>query len=178
MGSFYVSMAVGRVESDQLAAALSEVTDRGVIADAQDGWTVFSSEKLETQDEQIMDLYGTTLSRSGAPVLGIINHDDDILMVFLYENGARTAFANTDPGNLTGLDSPPIVEGGEFLAALKVGVSVNEIESLLKTDHVFAVDAHEALAALLGLPPKSVGFGYAYFNRGEFGDKGFTRFGE
>ena len=177
MGNFYASVAVGRVDNDQLFTTLSQVPDRGVIANAQDGWTVFSSELLETQDERIMDQYGEALSRGGAPVLGIINHDDDILMVFLYQNGVRAGFANTDPGALSGTDSPPIIQGGDEFAALREGVSVNEIQSLLTKNYIFAVDAHLALVDLLGLPRDSVGFGYSYFSRGEFGQDGFVTFG-
>ena len=132
MGNFYVSMAVGNLDTGQLQAALFQVPDRGVIAPTEGGWTVFSSERLETQDERVMDQYGTALSRGGAPVLGIINHDDDMLMVFLYENQARTAYANTNPGALSREDVPPIAQGGEALAALKQGISVDDIEALLR----------------------------------------------
>jgi hypothetical protein len=168
MGNLYVNIALNTSDRDRIAAVLADTQDRGVILAPENGWTILSSEALETQDERFVEQYGTSLSRGGVPVLAVMNHDDDILMVFLYQAGARTAFANTRPGYFADEDRPPVVEGVEALAWLADGVAAGDIADLLTRDHVFAVDAHGELARLLGLPAISVGFGYDRYRRDEF----------
>lgn len=177
MGNFYANLSIRTDKHDAVVAHLNNVPDKGVVAPAAEGWVSFSTEQIETQDEAVIDEYGAAFSRVGMPVFAVTNHDDDVLTVLLYQDDRRVGHINTNPGYFAGTDDPAIVEGADAFAALADSATPAAIQAWAQEDHLFAIEAHEALRNLLRLPPVSVGFGYKYFNRGEFGPDGFTRTG-
>ena len=168
MRNFYVNVAVRSEDRDAILNAIPMAEDPGVIGPAENGWTVLSSAALDTQDETVVETYGTGLSGAlGVPVLGTLNHDDDILMLFLYRHGAEVAFLNTDPGNLTGDDLPPELRGLDAFADL-AGRTEADMKALLLKPAVFAVELHQEIAKAINLPDYTAGFGFRYAERGEF----------
>ncbi len=177
MGNFYANLSVHTDDAGKLARLVEGRDDAGVVAPARNGWTVLSSRKIETQDDAVIDDYGAALSKAEGTVLAAMNHDDDMLILTLYRNGTRVAYANTSPGAFTDDDEPPHLEHAEAFAGLKDNVTPGEVEAVLTGDHLFAVDAHKALVHTLGLPELSAGFGYSYWRNGEFGGDGYIEFG-
>lgn len=177
MGNFYVNIAVQSEDRDAIRNAIPMEEDPGVVGPAENGWTVLSSAALDTQDETVVETYGTGLSRAlGVPVLGALDHDDDILMLFLYRDGAEAAYLNTDPGNLTGEDLPPELRGLDAFADL-AGMTGTDMKALLLKPAVFAVELHHQIADAMNLPKYTAGFGFRYAERGEFPHLDLVSFG-
>ncbi len=160
MGNFYVNLSVKSTDREALVSALPS-GDPGVVGPVEDGWTVLSSEALERQDPQVIERYGVKLSSElGVPVVGALNHDDDILQLYLFENGERTGFVDTDPGGLSGEDLPPRLENLDAFAALEGRIGVERLREGLLADVVFEFERHQQLTWPLGLPGYSAGFSY------------------
>ena len=124
-----------------------------------------------------MDEYGVALSRSlGTRVIGGTNHDDDALILWVFENGTDVAHLNTAPGALSGADLPAALRGVEHFAAV-AGQDDETMRALLLTLAVFAVEHHHQIVTALGLPEYSAGFGFRYAERGEFAHVNLVKFG-
>lgn len=169
MGNFYVNMTL-KAERIALKSLLDHISDRSVIGPDKDGWLTFSSVLLEQQDQQNIDDYGIGLSEQFAgPVIAVLNHDDDVLSIDLYEGGARTATYNSCPGyfreDATAADFEPKFTNPEAYDALAPGKGVG---ALLSSRPIFAIEAHVDFNKLVGLPGESAGFGFRNAERGEF----------
>lgn len=107
MGNFYVNISVKSGDRDAILSALPIAQDPGVIGPSENGWTVLSSAALDTQDHSVIETYCAALSaKVGVPVLGALNHDDDILMLFLYRDGGEAGHFNSSPGGFSRIDQP------------------------------------------------------------------------
>ena len=164
MGNFYVNISA-KVDRPTLKSMLDHMPDRSVIGPEGNGWLTFTSEHLETQDQEVIDAYGVGLSQYiPGPMIAVLNHDDDILSIDLFEGGKRTATYNSCPGyfdeRATEADLEPKFSNSEAFDALAPDGGVT---ALLKERPVFAVEAHAAFAKAVGLP--AAGFGFCYVER-------------
>ena len=167
MGNFYVNLAVRSDDQDQIASHVPK-GDPSVLGPVVNGWTVLSSERLETQDEDILKDYGRRLSKAmNVPVIGTLNHDDDVLLVMLFHEGDLVSNYNSDPEYWTDGDGPPLIEGIAAFAEI-LDVDAGQLTALLSTRPVFAVERHGELANLIGLPDYAAGFGHDDAKRDEF----------
>jgi len=182
MGNFYTNYTVATSDVASVAAALQG--RNALCTPALEGYVVVYDEASEHQDvDEIRVLTATLSAAVGAPVLGALNHDDDVLLLFLADGGAVVDDYNSSPGYFEDEDARP-PEGGDAarLCALFGAESVAEVESILRrwddfSDepdvdppddvYIFEVERHSALVGALGLPVASVGFGYRYVSRGE-----------
>jgi hypothetical protein len=172
MGSFYVNFSVKREDPERVAAALKGAGCKAVVTPAIDGYVLVCEKECDTQDEKAIDRVGALISRAAeAPVLAVLNHDDDILCYWLFEDGRVSDSYNSCPDYFDELGEGESDSGGDserlckVLSAPSAAGAVDEI--LRSEDYAFAFDRHAALAEALGLPECSVGLGYRYLDGGE-----------
>jgi hypothetical protein len=138
----------------------------------QSGYVVAYDEEADSQAIEPILRVGSLLSQEAqASVLAVLNHDDDILCYWLFEQGQLTDSYNSRPDYFgEGEGEGEADQGGDvrrLCAALQPRAALPQVEEILRGDHVFAVEQHQQLAELLGLPSWSVGFGYRYAAEGE-----------
>jgi hypothetical protein len=172
MGNFYVNFSVKRDDPERVAAALKGAGCRAFITPPTDGYVVVYEEQSDAQDEVAIARVGALLSRAAdAPVLAVLNHDDDILCYWLLEQGQVSDSYNSCPDYFGESDEEESDSGGDakrLCEALSVPTATAAVDEVLRSaDYVFAIDRHTALAEGLGLPPCSVGLGYQYLENGE-----------
>src|SRR6187455_1673439 len=105
MGNFYVNYTLRGPEPETVAAAL---TGRSAIVTPQDNRSVvvFDAE-AESQDLGVFDAVGRRLSTElKCPVLAVLNHDDDVLLYRLFENGRLVDEYNSAPAYPAPSSSP------------------------------------------------------------------------
>lgn len=165
MGNFYTNVTVRGVDRDALITALS-ARRTYVFVDGPDA-VVFDAE-CEEQDPALLARLGAELSRVlEAPTLSVLNHDDDVLLVFLHDKGALVSEYNSSPGYFDGRDEPPEGVDAEALCAAFEAEDATYIENALREPGAFALERHAALVEALALPDAAVGSGYTYIASGE-----------
>jgi hypothetical protein len=165
VGNFYVNFTTRGVERAAVANSLRSAKRKAFVGPTLDTITVFFEQKSDTQNESEIKLLGENVSKDlNAPVLAVLNHDDDILAYWLFEAGNLVDEYNSCPGYFTGGDRTPA--GGDakkLCAAFGVPANTEEVHKVLsRKDYVFALQRHEALAKLLSLPSDYVFLGYEY----------------
>ena len=169
MGNFYVSLSI-KGDRAEIVQALQEDAP-AVVGPKDGGWVSYSSDLLEEQDEAFIARRAATLSgRLSTAVVGVINHDDDILMIWAFVRGAEMSIFNSFPGYFSGEDTAPYISGVEALSELAVNTSPERLVEVLAKRQRVAINQHASIVSLLGLPQYSVGFGYRYAASGEHGD--------
>ncbi|MDZ5698722.1 hypothetical protein [Chelativorans sp. M5D2P16] len=178
VGNFYVNTSVKDVNHDDLFAYLKGKHD-AFVGPEVGGWSCYTDLEV-TQDPGTIALHVGRLSEHlQAIAICVLNHDDDILSIDTFHNGSQVSEYNSCPGYFDANPSEerlkPRLSGAEVLAGLKPGVSQTQIREILAIQaeqNAFAIETHEAIVHLLGLPDYSVGFGYDYAAAGEFPTNG------
>ena len=174
MGNFYVNYTLRGPGQIEVADALSGHS--AIVTPSQLGCVVAFDEESEMQDESIIAKLALQLSfELHCPVLAVLNHDDDILCYWLYNNGELLDRYDSAPGFLDTSATPSNPAGGhaEKLCKAFGSKDMANVDTILskpfgdKDGYIFAVDRHADLAKALGLPMYGVGFGYSYIERGE-----------
>ncbi len=181
MGSFYVNHTV-RASREQVMALLQEERRTAYVSPTMGGYTIVCDRECDHQDEAEILALGRHLSgRLGAPVLAVLNHDDDILCYWLFENGETTEeynscpdyFADEEFGGLGIYDGEEDEEefaaertvvltgpGEELCRAFGKTPLLAEVRSILESPDLFALLTHKKLLQTLGLPECAVATGY------------------
>ncbi len=174
MGNFYVNFAVKRPDQKRVVEALKRAKRTALVTPVSGEYVVVYDEESDSQNTDVIMAVGKLLSReAGAPVLAVLNHDDDVLCYWLFEGGQMTDTYNSCPDYFgEGDEAAPMGGGAKRLCtALSAPGASETVESLLKNDeYVFAVERHAQLAEALGLPQWSVGSGFGYVDEGELPD--------
>lgn len=185
MGSFYTSHTVrGPSRKD----VLDWLGGRpAFVSAAENGNVTVLDEACESQDpQQLADLGSALSARFDCPVLAVVNHDDDLLYMALFEHGHLTDQYDSSPGlfddewddendggeegGAHGENGMPTPQGGDAarLTAAFGGDAAAVEMALRRTDLVFAHQRHTALAEALGLPLAGVNIGYEYAQAGDW----------
>jgi hypothetical protein len=172
MGNFYVNFSVKRDDPRRVAGALARAKCKACITPPSNGYVVVVEEQADTQDNKAIERIGALLSREAdAPVLAVLNHDDDILCYWLFEDGRLSDSYNSCPDYFGEPDLADSDAGGDaqrLCEALSVPSAAAAVDGILRgDDYVFAMERHAALAEALGLPGHSVGLGYRYVEDGQ-----------
>ncbi len=118
----------------------------------------------DEQDVERLDAVAELISRRFAcPVLGVLNHDDDVLVLRLYESGRLTF--TYDSTNF--LHSSALTLCRAFGAIMMVPFVFVTLHRPRFSFFFVEINRHIALARCLGLPWWSVGSGFTYLSRGE-----------
>lgn len=170
MGNFYVNYATRGSDQAAVAKSLRSAKCKAFVGPTLDNVTVFFDEESDSQNDSVIKNLGKQVSRDiVAPVLAVLNHDDDILAYWLFEDGKLSDEYNSCPGYFTGDggDSPAGGDAKKLCAAFGVPTEAEAVEEVLHDgDYVFALERHEALAALLKHPWPYVCMGYRYIKEG------------
>lgn len=170
MGNFYVNFSVRGAEQQQVAEVLRREGRSALVTEPRGDFVVVFDEEADRQGTEAILAVGELLSReAGGPVLAVLNHDDDILCYWLFQQGGVVDAYNSRPDYFDD-GAGGGEQGGDaerLCTALHPAAPAAEVERLLRGEHVFAVEQHGELAKLLGLPNCSVGFGYEYANEEE-----------
>ncbi len=174
MGNFYVNFSVKHGDPRRVADALKRAGRKAYVSPAVGGYVVAYEEESDWQNPEAIEQVGTLLSREAdAPVLAVLNHDDDILCYWLFADGQFVDSYNSDPAYFGEDEGDEAETGGDvrLLCETLADPSVAEkVDAILRGDFAFAVELHEELVRALGLPDCAVGFGYQYLHRGEVPD--------
>lgn len=161
MGNFYTNFTVLGADCDETLAVLKELRRRAYVVQGASGIVIVYDEDSDEQDVREIEQLGALMSaRLEAPVVACLNHDDDHLLLWLFEDEKKTASYESC------LDAPVFawslsrVRGGLFAYPLILGVLGWPIV-------LFQFLRHKALVSLLSLPTFAVGYGYTYLARGE-----------
>lgn len=88
MGNFYVNYTVRGASQKDVVVALAG--RNAVVTREESGCVVAFDEESDSQDVEVMNAVGGALSKAtGRVVLGVVNHDDDILAYTLWDKGVQ-----------------------------------------------------------------------------------------
>lgn len=169
MGNFYVNYTVRSSDAQAVAKAFSG--RRAFVTSVPGQPVVTFDEAADSQEEAVVKGLGCHLSEAaGVPVLGVLNHDDDILWCGLFESGQCVDEYDSSPDYFKDEGEPRGPTGGDASKLCQAFGSDNReaVESILRNDdYVFACERHEALVKALGLPTFGVASSFAYISQGE-----------
>lgn len=175
MGSFYVNYTVEWPDQAEVADALSG--RRAAVSPSRDGCVVVFDEESDEQDTKVIVNMASWLSYEfSCPVLAMLNHDDDVLRYFLYDNGVLVDEYDSAPGYFQagGGTAGPVGGNAKKLCAAFGAGDLATVEQILRAPaaagdgYMVELDRHAALAAALGLPQFAVGTAYANLDRNEY----------
>jgi hypothetical protein len=177
MGSFYTNITLRTERHDDVVSLLRDEGREAFVSRAQRGCIVVYDRECEDQDIEVLKKLGGLLSaKLRCAALGILNHDDDVLIYMLHDNGKLVDEYNSSPAYFdSGPGEPP--EGGD---ASRLGsafgiASTGGIEEVLHMPngagsgegYIFESERHQALAEALGAPGIAVQTGFNYIEEGE-----------
>jgi hypothetical protein len=172
MGNFYVNFTVKSDASQPVVYTLKRAQLNAIVTTPSRGGVVVFEEGSDTQELRAIETVGELLAREvGAPILGILNHDDDILCYWLWNQGRLIDSYNSCPDYFEEPGQESGDTGGNartLCEVLSVPGAVDRVEAILRADeYAFAVDRHSHLVEALGLSTYAVGSGYRYVAQGE-----------
>ncbi len=163
MGNFYVNFTARGPEQAAIVRSLRSANRKAFVGPTLNALTVYFDELADTQDGAEITHVGQVTSRDlNATVLAVLNHDDDILIYWLFEKGKIVDEYNSCPGYFDGgEDTPSGGDAEKLCVAFAVGENVKAVDGVLHNkEYTFALDRHVALAELLGLPSDYIGASY------------------
>jgi hypothetical protein len=169
VGNFYVSYTTRGPKRGAVASCLRSARRKAFVGPTIDGFTVFFDEESDTQADAVIEAVGEQTSKAlDAPVLAVLNHDDDILAYWLFEIGELADEYNSCPGYFTGDDDTPTGGNAQKLcAAFGLTAKTKEVDKVLRNEeYAFALDRHKDLATLLKHPWPYVCMGYSDIEEG------------
>ncbi len=169
MGNFYVNFSVKSTDQAVIVAALSEAQRMAFVSPVIDGYVVvFDRDADEQALEPILSVGALLSQTTDAPVFAVLNHDDDVLLYWLFEHGMLTDEYNSDPtygsdDALIDQVTPTSANLERVCQVLGVPDATDAVRTILyETDYLFVLDQHQALVILMELPLCTVGFGFNY----------------
>jgi hypothetical protein len=161
MGNFYTNITLRGPKQEAVAAVLRLSGRAAYVAPTHPGGTTVFEERCEEQDPTILGELAAALSEHfDCPALAVLNHDDDVLALALYEQG--DLIGDFETGHPAGFRVAALCRAWDR------GTARPLVWLLLRSPTpVFEVTRHAWLARSLGLPGWSVGLGFRYLDRGE-----------
>lgn len=173
MGNFYVNFTVKSDDSRRIAGLLERGGRKAFVTPAINGYVVVCEEDSDSQDTRVIEALGAQLARDrNGPVLAVLNHDDDILCYWLFQEGRLTDSYNSCPDYFGDDETEESESGGDsqrLCAIFSVPDQASRVETVLRSDdYAFAFERRADLVEALGLPAAAVCLGYGYVINGDF----------
>ncbi len=170
MGNFYTNVTLRGPDSDEVFEFLKwEGWTAWVTRASDDGATVVYERDCDEQDVEVLDeLTARLAARFGRPALGALVHDDDVLVLRLFD-GRSLVFD---------YDSTRFVHAGVgvLARAFDAESALTSLWLALHRPHlltIFEHRRHRRVLKHLGLPDWPVALGYTYIEKGDVpGDLG------
>ena len=160
MGNFYTNITVLRKSALDAVWVLHQLNREAFVADTGGACVVYDRDS-EGQDGSVLSALAEHIAAElQTTAFAVMNQDDDVLWFQLFD---RTDLL-TEHANVAGA---PTASASILCRAFNRLSSTLRVWFLLRRPFVFQVKRHEKLAAVLGLPDASVGFGFNYIERGE-----------
>lgn len=176
MGSFYVNF-VARTKNRGEVGNLLAGRD-AYISPVLDEVVLFYDREADAQDWPLIEKLAREFSdRLATVILATLNHDDDILMYCLFENGEERDSYNSAPDYFedTYTSRGPIGGAAEVLCEAFGSKNINAVGIILRTPeaasgdgYVFALDRHRDLMEALGMTSLAFLAGYRHLEAGDF----------
>jgi hypothetical protein len=173
MGLFYTNLTVYRPDRQALLGSLRRMRRDAFVSPTIHGYTVVFDQAIDNQDAgQIQDV-GISLTRElSCSALAAMLHDDDVLYLWLFQNGKMTDHYNSLPQYFDPEAQPGPPEGGNselVCSAFERSDHRARIESLLRANLLNGelpevrgeFERHRALAKQLGMPGFVAGVCYS-----------------
>ncbi len=189
MGNFYANITLAGPTQTELLNYLRKESHDAYVSPTLDGFTVVYERECDNQNERILHSLTSELSKEfNCPALFVVNHDDDVLIYAVYQNGSCLEDYNSDPTYFTENDEEPVDqevdENGRPVTRLGSSIAshdptplctvFNRLQAIARLKVIlrlrswtFAIEQHQAIAEALGLPPFLVGSGFRYIEQGE-----------
>jgi hypothetical protein len=186
VGNFYTNVLVRGVERARLVEDLRGLRRDAYVLAVESDFSLVCDRESDTQREGVIDSLALTIARRQAcHAIGALNHDDDCLVLWLFDPAGELCQYGWQRGG-AGFDIP----GGsrkEFAARARVGfgtsprarqplavLSQGPLWRQLAVravswwgERLLAIAEHERVLAEVGLPAIAAGAGYTYVARGE-----------
>lgn len=174
MGNFYTNFSIRSTDQAGIARLLQDAGRSAFVLPAQGDFVIVCESETDMQDDIAIVELGSALSDvTHVPVIGVLNHDDDVLCYWLFEGGVLTEQYNSDPDYFgedeDGLSTEGLTSSGDRLCAtLGHPEAHSTVAGVLTSDgYTFAIERHRDLIMAVGLPPASAGAGFNYIDNGE-----------
>lgn len=181
MGNFYCNVTV-RAPAFAVVDTLRQLQLPSLVA-VEDAFAVVVDRNSEDQGFDALASVALTLShRLNVPALAAMNHDDDLLLLGLYEHGKLTGEYGW--GRFPGVTLPRTPRR-DFVAQVRKAFGSVAGPPPQQHPHaasswkgrllmrmaplIFAVEQHRLITAEMGLPQAAVGAGYRYALAGDLG---------
>ena len=171
MGNFYVNYTLRGPSQEAAANALTG--RNAIVTPVKDGCVVVFDEQSDEQDTEVIADLAKHLSREcNCPVWAVLNHDDDVFWYQLHVVGELVDEYDSSPGYFDATEpSPPKGGDAQKLCSAFGASKVAEVDRVLRTPviggYLFAIQRHDDLVNLLGIPSFGVGSGYDSVAAGE-----------
>ena len=159
MGNFYTNFEIVGGDSTEVLKVAKELGRRAFIISDKNGSALLFDADCDEQDTAEIERLGSQLAeRLRLPVFATLNHDDDHLLLWLFQAGHITRYESCLQG----------FGFGWALSRIRGGVvSYPFIAAVLAWPiFVFQVFRHLLLVKVTGLSPLCAGFGYTYLSQG------------
>ena len=182
MGNFYTNVVVRGPSESDVRTTLVTLNRTGFMVTHPNGFVFVYDEEADTQKEGVVESLALTLAtRLRCPALAALNHDDNTLLLWLYDregNEARFGWGVMFDAE----ERSPSVE--DFAGQVRRAFGTVEddsapdpVESLLMSliqpfvPRLFAVQHHSRFLKLSGIPLAPATLGYRYVHQGELDDR-------
>jgi hypothetical protein len=184
MGLFYSNLTVYRPERLALLAELRRLKREAFLSPTIHGHTVVFDKAMDEQGSTAIERLGKAVTKAlSCSALAAVLHDDDVLYLWLFQNGRVRDRYDSCPAYFDPDSEPRPPEGGNartLCEAFGRTDRAERVEELLRADlledELLVVpgefERHAALATELGMPPFVAGVCYSSI-AGEYVPKEF-----
>lgn len=166
MGNHYTNLSIRGADFEAVVEAVRAANRRAFVLDPGDGWIVVFDEACDRQDEAEIRTLGRALcSVLARPGLAALNHDDDVLVFWLFD--ASGAVADEFGVGAFEDEAPPAIRDVPAMCRLlETDADPDEVAAILEEQPLMVVDVHDALTQAMGLPACTAGNSYGDLERG------------
>jgi hypothetical protein len=173
MGHFYTNFSALESDRPKIIGVLKAMERRAFFA-ADREWCTIYDEETESQYHDSIQQLGQQLSQHlQSPVLGVLNHEDDVLEYWLFDRGIVLDHYNSWPGCYGQKGGQRPIGGNSSLLCELFGLPAlaDEIHGVLhEKKFVFAFERHIELAQILGLDPDLATIGFLDIRRSDISE--------
>lgn len=173
MGLFYSNLSVYRSERAELLTELRQLKREAFLSPTFQDHTVVFDKAMDEQDSNAIEGLGKAITKAlSCSALAAVLHDDDVLYLWLFQNGDVRDRYNSSPAYFDPESEPRPPEGGNAGALCEAfgrADRAERVEELLRADLLEdelpgvpgELERHASLAAELGMPPFVAGVCYS-----------------